>query len=81
PFSAEFNLASFKEYKADIIVTKAAGKTGGLEEKLKAASQLGMPVIIIERPEIDYPISFNKVKELVEYLEGIKNGERKITCQ
>lgn len=70
PFTTEFNQAAFKEYKADVIVTKAAGKTGGLEEKLKAASQLKIPVIIIKRPEIAYPVCYHHIEELIEYLEG-----------
>ena len=70
PFTIEFNQAAFKEYKADVIVTKAAGKTGGLEEKLKAASQLKIPVIIIKRPEISYPVCYHHIEELIEYLEG-----------
>lgn len=70
PFSTEFNRSAFKEHKADVIVTKATGKTGGLEEKLKAACQLNLPVIMIERPELDYPVSFNQINRVIEYLEG-----------
>ncbi len=81
PFSSEFNKAAFKEYNADVIVTKAAGQTGGLAEKLEAASQLKLPVIIIKRPVIDYPVCYNNVDSIIEYLEGMKNEERKTTGQ
>lgn len=70
PFSTEFNKSAFKEYKADVVVTKASGKTGGLDEKLAAANQLKLPVIIIERPDIDYPLCYNQIGKIMEYLEG-----------
>lgn len=68
PFSKEFNQAMFKEYQADVIVTKASGKKGGLKTKIEAAAELGLPVILIERPKIDYPKVFNNVDNLIEYI-------------
>lgn len=51
PFSAELNKAMFKMAGARFLVTKDGGKAGGLEEKLAAAVDLGMEVILIQRPE------------------------------
>jgi len=50
PFSFEMNLAMFREYKADVLVTKDSGQTGGADTKVKAAAHLEIPVIVIERP-------------------------------
>ena len=50
PFSYEFNLAVFKEFAAGVIVSKEAGFGSGQEEKLAAAKQLGLPVVLITRP-------------------------------
>lgn len=52
PFSYEMNLAMFSEYKAGVLVTKDSGHTGGTDTKVKAAAQLGIPVIVIERPGV-----------------------------
>jgi precorrin-6A/cobalt-precorrin-6A reductase len=68
PFSKDFNQAMFKEYQADVIITKASGKTGGLKTKIEAAAALGLTVILIERPKIDYPKVFNTVDNLIEYI-------------
>jgi precorrin-6A/cobalt-precorrin-6A reductase len=55
PFSKELNLALFKEYKAEVIVSKNTGPEGGFKAKLDAALELKIPIVVIERPKIDYP--------------------------
>lgn len=50
PFSYELNLALFREYKAEVLVTKDSGHTGGLLEKIQAALDLGLEVILLRRP-------------------------------
>jgi precorrin-6A/cobalt-precorrin-6A reductase len=50
PFDEETNRALFKRYKAEVVVTKESGSTGGTAEKIKAAQVLGLPVILINRP-------------------------------
>ncbi len=50
PFSTEFNRAIFREYKVEVLVTKASGCEGGVVEKVTAAGELGMPVVMIRRP-------------------------------
>lgn len=52
PFSEEMNAAMLKEYKAEVLVTKDSGSTGGTDTKLAAASRLDLPVILISRPGI-----------------------------
>jgi precorrin-6A/cobalt-precorrin-6A reductase len=51
PFSREFNRAVLQEYQVEVLVTKASGREGGVEEKVQAASDLGVKVIMIRRPE------------------------------
>lgn len=51
PFSEEMNVACIHRAQADILVTKASGQTGGFPEKLKAAEQTGVKVIVVRRPE------------------------------
>ena len=52
PFSREFNRAILQEYKIRVLVTKASGREGGVEEKLLAAGDLGIAVVMIRRPEL-----------------------------
>jgi precorrin-6A/cobalt-precorrin-6A reductase len=50
PFSREFNRAILREYRIGALVTKASGVEGGVEEKVMAARDLALPVIMIRRP-------------------------------
>jgi precorrin-6A/cobalt-precorrin-6A reductase len=50
PFSTEFNRAIFREYQIDVVVTKASGAEGGVVEKVTAARELGLQVVMIRRP-------------------------------
>jgi precorrin-6A/cobalt-precorrin-6A reductase len=50
PFSQEFNRTIFREYAANVLVTKASGVEGGVREKVLAAADLGMRVLMIRRP-------------------------------
>jgi precorrin-6A/cobalt-precorrin-6A reductase len=56
PFSEAFNQAILREYGADVLVTKASGREGGVVEKVLAAHALGLTVLMIRRPEpLDVP--------------------------
>jgi precorrin-6A/cobalt-precorrin-6A reductase len=74
PFSKEINLAMFKERQAQVLITKDSGKTGGTDDKLLAAAELGIPVVIIERPKLDYPNMFNDMNQLIDTLRLINKN-------
>ena len=50
PFSYEENLEAFSRYNAAVIVSKDSGLTGGVDKKIKAAEELGIPAILVARP-------------------------------
>jgi len=54
PFSHQLNIALFKERKAEVIVTKNSGQLGGSDTKITAAIELDLPIVIIDRPNIQY---------------------------
>ena len=69
PFSRELNRAMYEKYKADVIVTKNSGTIGGTDAKFQAAEDLDLPVVVIDRPVLDYPHlahSFEEVKKFVD---------------
>jgi precorrin-6A/cobalt-precorrin-6A reductase len=51
PFSTEQNRELFRQYNVDVLVTKASGREGGVVEKVTAARDLAMKVLMIRRPE------------------------------
>jgi len=54
PFSESLNIALYEKYNADVVVMKNSGTLGGTETKLTAAIKLGLEIVIIDRPRIDY---------------------------
>ncbi len=68
PFSLEFNKAIYDQYKIDVVVTKDSGKTGGVPEKIQAASEAGIDIVIIKREEIDYPLKCTSIDEVLSLL-------------
>ena len=72
-FSRDLNRALLENFCADVIVTKDSGKIGGVDSKIEAAQDLKIPVVMIDRPRIDYPNltqSFDEVLNLILKLIG-----------
>ena len=54
PFSLELNKELYKKYGAEVVVTKDSGSVGGTDTKAAAAIELGLPLVLIERPVVHY---------------------------
>lgn len=68
PFSVELNKALFKEYDIAYMVTKESGSTGGTSEKIQSALDLGIKVILIDRPNIKYINVYEDIQKLIDSL-------------
>ncbi len=71
PFSRELNVAMFRQFRAEVIVTKNSGSIGGVDEKIAAASELNLPIVMIDRPKIAFDNiaeSFDGVLEFIAEL-------------
>lgn len=68
PFSKELNKQLFKQYNTKVMITKESGEIGGVKEKIDAALELGIRIIIITRPKLDYPIIVKNTEQLIEAL-------------
>lgn len=51
-FSAKFNQVLMREFNAKVVVTKDSGERGGTPSKIEAALDLGIPIIVVQRPEV-----------------------------
>ncbi len=65
PFSTEMNVRLWTDWKIDCVVSKDSGEVGGFREKIAAAQQLGIPLVIVQRPAVDYTVVFNTIEEIV----------------
>lgn len=69
PFSHELNVELYKKYDANVIITKNSGSIGGTDTKITAAMTLGLPIVIIDRPKLEYELlatNFDEVLFLVK---------------
>ncbi|VAX32501.1 hypothetical protein MNBD_NITROSPIRAE03-886, partial [hydrothermal vent metagenome] len=52
PFSAELNIALIRQYGIDCLVTKRTGRAGGFYEKIEAARECGIWVVVVENSKM-----------------------------
>ncbi len=69
PGSLELNKALLMDYKAEVLVTKESGATGGEDVKVKAALSLGLPTVLIARPRVEYPLVAGEYEDVLRWLE------------
>lgn len=60
PVSAELEKSLWRHWSISLVVTKASGVAGGEGIKQTVAAELGIPLIVIARPAIDYPQQTNE---------------------
>ena len=70
PFSTDMNKMMFKEWGAKIVVTKDSGPAGGVIEKIEAAKDLRIPVILLERPDLNYHNIARNMRDILVLLSG-----------
>jgi precorrin-6A/cobalt-precorrin-6A reductase len=55
PVSTELEKSLWRHWEISLVVTKASGVAGGEEIKRTVAAELGIPLVVITRPVVDYP--------------------------
>jgi precorrin-6A/cobalt-precorrin-6A reductase len=68
PFTKEFNQALYKQYGVTLMITKESGKVGSVDEKVEAAKDLGIEIIMIGRPKINYETVYSNFSDVVQEL-------------
>lgn len=52
PFSQSWNEAIFEQLEIDVVVAKDSGLVGGTPEKIAACMNTGIPIVILQRPQM-----------------------------
>lgn len=68
PFGSHINSGIIKEYNVKALITKDSGKEGGMEEKIIAARENNIKVIVIKKPDIQYDYKINSIEELIKLI-------------
>lgn len=71
PVTSNLEQAFLKHFEAGVLVSKDSGEEGGLEAKMSAAAELGIPMVVIRRPPLAYPRLVSTVPELLECVKSL----------
>lgn len=63
PFSKELNCALIRQFDIKTLVTKASGKSGGFWEKVEAARECGVELVVIRRPIEEEGLNLEEAKQ------------------
>ena len=66
PFSKELNCALIRDLGIDILVTKASGAASGFWEKVEAAEECGIELVVIHRPTKEDGLTMGQLKDELE---------------
>lgn len=69
PFGTVLNRELYRKYGAKVVVSKDGGRTGGTPEKIEAARQAQIPIILVNRPRLDYTLVAGDKDQLLRYLQ------------
>jgi len=68
PINYALEKALWQMWNIEIVVTKAGGKAGGEDIKYQVAKELNIPLIVIQRPNLEYPIVINTLDKILEMI-------------
>jgi precorrin-6x reductase len=77
PFDFEINLAMLRAAQVDYMVTKDSGDIGGFADKVNAALELGIKVIVVSRPTHETGYEFEQLVALLAGDEALSADEAK----
>lgn len=70
PLTAEQEERLWLQLRIDTVIAKSSGVPGGLEVKQQVAVTLGAHLIVIERPQIHYPVQTDDLDTVVDFCTG-----------
>lgn len=67
PISGDLERALWRQWKISLVVTKASGTAGGEDIKRTVAAELGVPLVVISRPSVEYPQQTSDLSDALEF--------------
>lgn len=67
PFSRQSNRQHFIDFGAKVVVTKDSGRRAGLAEKVWAALDLEIPIVIVEAPEAETEAAVEDLRKVLDF--------------
>lgn len=69
PFSKAFNKAMIENYNIKYLLTKESGAEGGEMEKVMAARECGVKLLVLKRPKISYTKVVDSIEKVVDFVK------------
>lgn len=69
PFSQAFNEALWRDWAIDCVVSKDSGDAGGYQAKVAATQSLNIPLLVIERPKLNYPLTASTFGDVLQHVQ------------
>ena len=80
PFTQDLNVDILRQTGARALLTKESGKVGGFDDKVAAAREVGIPVVVVRNPEKKAEdrelLSFDDVLERLAEITGVRGISR-----
>ena len=73
PFSQAYNEVMIDAYDIKFLVSKATAKTGGFDQKVLAAQNKGVELLVLERPTIEYTNVYTSIEKIIDHVENFVN--------
>ena len=67
PISLDLEKALWQQWNISLVISKASGQAGGEEIKQRVSQLLGIPLIVIARPKVDYPQQTSNLDEVLTF--------------
>ncbi|YAI82902.1 MAG: cobalt-precorrin-6A reductase [cyanobacterium endosymbiont of Rhopalodia sterrenbergii] len=67
PISAKLEQALWRQWNISLVVAKASGRQGGESTKRLVATELGVKLIIINRPSVSYPQKTDQLSDIIRF--------------
>lgn len=71
PITAAMERALWDQWRISMVVTKASGVAGGEDVKRQVAIELGVKLVVIERPEVNYPQQTSDLSTVMEFCDRV----------
>lgn len=71
PFDPALNESLWRTWQIDCVISKESGDAGGFRSKLTAAKRMGLPLIVVRRPEMNYPRQSADFDAVLAFVEGL----------
>lgn len=76
PVPAEVERALWQHWQISLVVTKASGKPGGEDVKRAVATELGVKLVVLTRPNLSYPQQTSHLSTALEFCYHHAKGSR-----